>query len=81
MSVYMIVMVALDMVWILRPMADFAATSVDGSSIVRIALDLVGIFGILAMYFGLVAIKVSKGPLLPLKDPMLHEALKHKNYV
>ncbi len=81
MSVYMIVMVALDMVWILRPMADFAATTVDGSSIVRIALDLVGIFGILAMYFGLVAIKVSKGPLLPLKDPMLHEALKHKNYV
>lgn len=81
MSVYMIAMVVLDMVWILRPMADFGAPSVESSSIVRIALDLVGIFGVLAMYAGIVALKVTKGPLLPLKDPMLHEALKHKNYV
>lgn len=81
MSVYMIIMVALDMVWILRPMADFGSTGVDGSSPVRIALDLVGIFGILAMFAGLVAMKIAKGPLLPLKDPLLHEAMKHKNYV
>ena len=45
------------------------------------ALDLVGIFGILAMFAGLVAMKIAKGPLLPLKDPLLHEAMKHKNYV
>lgn len=80
-SAYMIVMVVLDMVWILRPMADFGSTGVDGTSIVRIGLDLLGIFGVLAMYFGLVALKVASGPLLPLKDPMLHEAMKHKNYV
>ncbi|MHA7813730.1 MAG: hypothetical protein ACX94C_10105 [Phycisphaerales bacterium] len=81
MSVYMILMVVLDMVWILRPMVDFANPAENDPGLANIWLDIAGIVGALGLYAGLVALKVAKGPLLPLKDPMLHEALKHKNYV
>jgi hypothetical protein len=80
-SVYMLVMVLLDMVWILRPMVDFANPGEEGAGAMGLLIDVAGIVGALGLFMGLVALKVAKGPLLPLKDPMLHEALKHKNYV
>ncbi|MBO6740652.1 MAG: hypothetical protein JJ916_12425 [Phycisphaerales bacterium] len=81
MGSFMILMVIMDMVWILRPMVDFANPSEGGSAIANIWLDIAGVVGALGLFAGLVALKIAKGPLLPLKDPMLHEALKHKNYV
>lgn len=81
MSVYMLVMVVMDMVWILRPMADFARPDLAGAGLSNIWLDICGIISPLAFFAGFVVLKIAKGPLLPLKDPMLHEALKHKNYV
>ncbi len=80
MSVYMIIMVILDMVWIIRPMVYMNTPKTD-PGLAMIWLDIAGIVGVLGIFAGLVALKVSKSPLLPLKDPMLHESLKHKNYV
>lgn len=82
MGCYMLLMVVLDMVWILRPMVDFASPEgTAGSGIATIWLDIAGVVGVLGIYAGVVAMQIAKGPLLPIKDPMLHEAMKHKNYV
>ena len=44
-------------------------------------VDIAGVVGVLGIFAGVAAMKVAKSPLLPLKDPMLHESMKHKNYV
>ena len=85
MGLYMIFMVVMDMVWIIRPMVDFAASASaeagSASGITTIWLDIAGVVCVLGFYAGIAALKVAKSPLLPIKDPMLHESMKHKNYV
>lgn len=83
MSLYMILMIVMDMVWIIRPMVTFAAEAEasDGAGIVGLLIDIAGVVGVLGIFAGVAAMKIAKSPLLPLKDPMLHEAMKHKNYV
>ncbi len=85
MSVYMILMVVMDMAWIIRPMVDFAISSGDeagtATGLSTIWLDIAGVVGVLGLFAGVAAMKMAKSPLLPIKDPMLHESMKHKNYV
>ncbi|MDF1809543.1 MAG: hypothetical protein P1U42_07605 [Phycisphaerales bacterium] len=84
MSVYMLLMVVMDMTWIIRPMVDIQSSAVESASnagVFGIVLDIAGVVGVLGIFAGLVALKVAKSPLLPIKDPMLHESMKHKNYV
>ncbi|MFG0246196.1 MAG: hypothetical protein ACF8MF_09130 [Phycisphaerales bacterium JB052] len=83
MSLYMILMVVMDMVWIIRPMVSFAAEADggEGAGLVGLLVDIAGVVGVLGIFAGVAAMKVAKSPLLPLKDPMLHESMKHKNYV
>ena len=80
MALYMLGMVVLDMVWIIRPMVYLNSIDAD-PGLAMIWLDIAGVVGVLGIFGGLVALKIPKSPLLPLKDPMLHECLKHKNYV
>lgn len=44
-------------------------------------LDVVGMAGPICLFLGFVMWRVRSGPLVPLKDPRLHESLEHKNYV
>ncbi len=83
MSLYMILMVVMDMVWIIRPMVTFAAEAGanEGAGIFGLLIDIAGVVGVLGIFAGVAALKIAKSPLLPLKDPMLHESMKHKNYV
>ncbi|MEX0877164.1 MAG: hypothetical protein WD114_06865 [Phycisphaerales bacterium] len=85
MGLYMLLMVVMDMVWIIRPMVDIhqAGGLEQGaaSGLATIWLDIAGVVGVLGIYAGMAALKVAKSPLLPIKDPMLHEAMNHKNYV
>lgn len=85
MSCFMLVMVILDIVWIIRPMvsmhSDSAATSNTFSGVGTIWLDIAGVVGVLGIFAGVAALKIAKSPLLPIKDPMLHESMRHKNYV
>lgn len=83
MGIYMIIMVAMDMVWIIRPMVDIqvAGTPSTPAGLSGIWLDLAGFVGVMGIFAGFIALKVAKSPLLPLKDPMLHECMNHKNYV
>ena len=81
MAVYMLVMVVMDMAWIIRPMVSFSAETGEGAGIGTAWLDVAGVAAVLGLYAGIAAMRIPKSPLLPLKDPMLHESMKHKNYV
>jgi hypothetical protein len=78
-ALWAVSMQALDMVWIVRPMV--YPLEADPVKFDRAWLDVLGIVGALALFFGLLARKVASGPLIPLRDPRLPEALHHKNYV
>jgi len=84
MAIYMLLMTVMDMTWIIRPMVDIQSSALEspsGAGITSMLIDISGVVGALGIFGGLVALKVAKSPLLPLKDPMLHESLKHKNFV
>jgi hypothetical protein len=83
MGCYMILMTVMDMAWIIRPMVDINSSVMEpaGAGLNEIWLDVAGVVGVLGIFAGLVALKIAKSPLLPLKDPMLHECMKHKNFV
>lgn len=82
-SGYMILMVIMDMVWIIRPMVTFssAAETGENAGVFGLLIDIAGVVGVLGIFAGVAALKIAKNPLLPIKDPMLHESMKHKNYV
>lgn len=84
MGIYMILMVIMDMAWIIRPMVYMNPSLTENTvdpGLAGIWLDIAGVVGVLGIFAGLIALKIPKSPLLPLKDPMLHESMKHKNYV
>ncbi len=85
MSCYMLLMVVMDMVWIIRPMVDMhpsGGVNAGGiSGVGTIWLDIAGVVGVMGLFAGVAAMKAARSPLLPIKDPMLHESMRHKNYV
>ncbi|MGQ0626708.1 MAG: hypothetical protein ACT4PL_01250 [Phycisphaerales bacterium] len=67
---------ALDIFWQIRPDI-YKGLGTMGLSWV----DVAGLLGCPCLILGLLLMKVRAGPLIPIKDPLLHEALEHKNYV
>ncbi len=70
-SVWMLVMHGLDLFFMVRPEAGESFHWADAT----------GIAGPVLFMLGVVMWRVTSGPLVPLKDPRLSEALAHKNYV
>jgi hypothetical protein len=66
---------ALDIYYIVRPILK------DVSLGQNPWVDVAGILGPLCIFLGLAARKAASGPLIPLRDPRLSEALHHRNYV
>ncbi|MFM9996130.1 MAG: hypothetical protein ACKVU4_10050 [Phycisphaerales bacterium] len=79
MASWAILMEAVDIYWIVRPMV--YAGQPDSVRLGSIWLDVAGIGGVMLMFAGLLARRVASGPLVPLRDPRLGEALHHANYV
>ena len=73
MCVYMIVAQMIDTYWYVRP-------EVKGVGPGQ-WVDFAAALGPVLIFLGLYVRKVASGPLIPLKDPRLPEALHHKNYV
>jgi len=74
--VWMLGMHAIDLMWAVRPEVT------DGSGLVGPRwMDVVGIAGPVCLFLGVLVRKIASGPLMPLRDPRLKEALTHKNYV
>jgi hypothetical protein len=72
---------AADIVYIVRPMVYAGLPADQRGGMLTWVIDFAGIIGMLALLASLVIRKVSAGPLVPLQDPRLDEALSHKNYV
>lgn len=71
MAAWLLVVHVLDMLWYVRAEA--------GSELYII--DAVAVGGPILIFLGLLIRQIGSGPLIPLSDPKMHEALEHKNYV
>lgn len=73
---WMLGMHVIDIFWAVRPEVSDASGLVGPRWI-----DVVGVAGPVLVFLGMLVRKIGSGPLIPLQDPRLPEALKHKNYV
>lgn len=75
--VAMICLVAygMDLYFIVRPIVT------EAKPWSNLLVDFAGIIGPLAIFLGVVVRRIAATPLIPLKDPRLHEVLEHRNYV
>ncbi len=80
-GVYMVLITIADMVWIVRPMVYAAGHAEGNPGVGGWWLDAAGIVSPLCIWGFFVVRQVASGPLVPLKDPTMHESLKHANYV
>lgn len=80
-SIWLLATVVLDMVFIVRPMVytGIEAEAIPGPELWWI--DGAAIVGVLGVWAGVLLLRYVPGNLIPTRDPMLHESLKHKNYV
>ncbi|MBL8763114.1 MAG: hypothetical protein JNM07_02455 [Phycisphaerae bacterium] len=75
-AVWQFLMCSADLFYVIRPMA-----YPDSSGLEHVWLDVLGWLGPVLVLLGFFARRVASNPLVPLKDPRLHEAMAHKNYV
>ena len=71
----------IDIYWILRPAVYIGSLLESHETPAGYVVDVVAIGGVVALYAGMVMKRVARGPLVPLHDPRLPEALHHRNYV
>ncbi len=89
-ALWLLALHCVDIFWIIRPMT-YPDTYVpsDGAFTVAITsttigfswVDVTGVLGPVLLVLAGAVWKLSRGPLIPLKDPRLVEAATHKNYV
>lgn len=82
-AAWIIAMHCVDIFWVVRPSVYAAhGEAAAAHDVVGLAwVDITGLLGPLCVMLGLLVFKFSSGPLVPVNDPRLHEALHHKNYV
>ncbi|MEO1130321.1 MAG: hypothetical protein AAFX05_11540 [Planctomycetota bacterium] len=73
--VYMIVVHLTEVFWMVRPEVSY------GEAGPGYWQDFVGVLGPVLIFLGLYVRKVTSGPLIPLRDPRLPEALTHRNNI
>lgn len=80
-ALWQLLMQIADMFWIVRPQIYAGPDFEDKIGVAHLWVDAAGILGVLALFFGLLLRKVGSGVLIPFRDPRLHEAIAHKNYI
>lgn len=74
-ALWLLVMHCVDIFWLVRPVVN------TQGPMALTWVDLTGLIGPVCLLLGLVVLKMGRGPLIPVADPRLPEALHHKNYV
>ncbi len=74
-AAFVLVAYSLDIYFIVRPMLHGVGFGEN------VWLDVLGILGPIFLFLAMVVRRVVSAPLVPIKDPRLHEVLAHKNYV
>jgi hypothetical protein len=80
MALWAILVHVADIYWVVRPMV-YAANPNPPPATQGLWVDLAGILGVLALFAGYLVWKVPAGRLVAVRDPRIHEALEHRNYV
>lgn len=81
---WMLVLHFLDLVYIIRPMAYADGRGIGVEQPAGVGawwLDALAILGAVLMLAGFLVKRIPSAPLVPAKDPWIHESLEHKNYV
>ena len=83
-ALWILAMHACDLIWLVRPEVYAAhgghpAPAAPGPS--SWWLDVAAIVGVFGVFFSFLVRRIASGPLMPLRDPRMPEALAHKNYV
>jgi hypothetical protein len=74
-ALWVLVAFALDVYFHVRPVLEGIRVGED------LWLDVLGLLGPVFLFLAVVVRRIAANPLVPLKDPRLHEVLAHKNYV
>lgn len=77
-ALWMLVMHAVDLFYIVRPVLEKHDGVKFGD---QIWVDVFGLLGPVCLFLGFVVFRLVSAPLVPLKDPRLHEVVHHKNYI
>jgi hypothetical protein len=77
-AAWILFMHVMDYAWIVRPILHHGGHAPTPASW---WVDIAAVLGVWGVFFGLFVTRMASGPLTPLKDPKLPEALSHKNYV
>lgn len=78
-AAWAVLMELADLFWIVRPMVSGGAEAPRQAG--WLWLDVAGVAGVWALFAGVYVRRIAGGPLIPLRDPRLDEALHHRNYV
>lgn len=78
MALWLLFMHFVDLTYMIRPSIQ---PEPEHSPLCAWWIDLGGWLGPTCIFLGFVAHRIARNPLIPLKDPRLHEALAHKNYI
>jgi len=73
-TVWILAFHVIDTYWVVRP-------TVKGVEATFTWLDAVGVLGPILVFLGLLIWKIASAPLVPVNDPRMNEAMRHKNYV
>lgn len=80
-AVWALFMHVVDIFWIIRPNVYAGREPNDIPGLASGVIDALAIGGVVLIFAGYLVYKIASGPLIALRDPRLHEALEHKNYV
>lgn len=80
-ALWQLVMHFVDLVYMVRPSIHPPPGEPMEGPFSAVWIDIGGWLAPTCIFLGLVARRIAANPLIPLKDPRLHEAVEHKNYV
>jgi hypothetical protein len=69
-----------DIYFMVRPMVE-AGENTPIVILPRLWVDIAAIAGVFAILIGYLILRIPAAPLVPVRDPLMHESLEHKNYV
>lgn len=79
--VWLLLMHIVDVFWYIGPEAELPHGDAPSHAALVDWRHVTGVLGPICIFLGVLMRRIARSPLIPLRDPRLHEALHHENYV